>query len=396
MKRVVILGGGSGGAVAASRLAKWSNPDEFEVVLVDRSPWHEYRPSYLWLMTGRRTPDQVRRPLNLLEKRYGTRVMQSPVTSIDPRANQVSTDWGNLDYDYLVVSLGSVVHQDETTAGLDAPWELGASMRLHDRLSTFDGGRVVVGPHSWPYRCPPAPFETAMLIAYLADQRHVRRNTEVTVFHPWAEPMEIFGPEMTRGFKKMLDEAGIRFEGSFHFAHHDLSNSEIVSKDGRRLPYDLGVLVPQHGPPPVIADSPLAGAGGYMDVELPSMLHPSYPNVWGIGDVVAPTIGLGMAGIFAHFQAEHVVTQILDRSRGVYLGELYNTVGFCVMDTGYAGTAVWCDFAEKLAGKAPLPDCRLVGGMRSFRAIKVGFEQFWFANLFGRETSLASRSGAAS
>jgi sulfide:quinone oxidoreductase len=106
--------------------------------------------------------------------------------------------------------------------------------------------------------------------------------------------------------------------------------------------------------------------------------------VYGIGDVVAPTIGLGMAGVFAHFQADHVATQILDRVRGVYLGELYNMVGVCVMDTGYMGAAVWCDFTDKLYGRSPYPDCRLLGGMRLFRSVKVGFERLWFASLFGR------------
>src|SRR5512134_3766206 len=82
--------------------------------------------------------------------------------------------------------------------------------------------------------------------------------------------------------------------------------------------------------PAVVAGSPRATEGGYMDVELPSMRSPRYDTVYGIGDVVAPTIGLGMAGVFAHFQAEHVATQILDEVRGGFMGELYNMVGVCV------------------------------------------------------------------
>ena len=46
-------------------------------------------------------------------------------------------------------------------------------------------------------------------------------------------------------------------------------------------------------------------------------------------------------------------------------------VGVCVMDTGYEGAAVWCDFTDKLFGRTAVPDCRLLGGMRAFRAIKV-------------------------
>ncbi len=53
------------------------------------------------------------------------------------------------------------------------------------------------------------------------------------------------------------------------------------------------------------------------------------------------------------------------------------------MDTGYEGAAVWCDFTDKLYGRNPVPDCRLLGGMRAFRAVKTGFESYWFANLFG-------------
>lgn len=384
MKRVLILGGGSGGAVAASRLGKWGRPDEFEVVLVDRSSWHEYRPSYLWVATGKRQPDDVRRPLKLLEPRYGTRVIQASVTGIDPDDNRVDTEQGSFEYDYLVVALGSVLKDDPALEGLEAPWELAHAVALRERLRSFDGGNVVVGPLEWPYRCPPAPFEVAFMLKYLADQRHVAERTRVTVFHPWEQPMETFGPQMVEGFRKFLDDFGVRFEGSFTLERHDRDNHALVATDGRKLDYDFAVIVPAHQAPEVIRSSPLATPEGYMDVTLPSMLHPRRDNVWGIGDVVAPTIGLGMAGVFAHFQAEHVVSQIIDRERGAYLGELYNMVGVCVMDTGYMGAAVWCDFTDKLFGRTSAPDCRMLGGMRAFRAIKVGFEQYWFANLFGR------------
>lgn len=384
MKRVVVLGGGTGGAVAARRFAQWARPGEVEVVVIDRSPWHEYRPSYLWIMTGRRQPDEVRRPLKLLEQRYGTRVVQASATRIDPDARQVETDQGTFDYDYLIVALGAVVQNDPNLAGLDSPWELDHAVAIRERLRTFQGGRVVIGPASWPYRCPPAPFEVAFMLRYLADQRHVSADTEITVFHPWQQPMEVFGPLMIQGFTTFLKQFRVNFEGNFEFASHDGGQRVIHAKDGRALPYDFAVVVPNHEAPAVVRDSPFATAAGYMDVELPSMRARGYPNVYGVGDVVAPTIGLGMAGVFAHFQAEHVVSQIMDDMRGVFVGELYNMVGLCVMDTGYMGAAVWCDFTEKLAGRAQYPDCRLLGGMRAFRAVKVGFEKFWFASLFGK------------
>jgi sulfide:quinone oxidoreductase len=384
MKRVLILGGGTGGVVAASRLRRWGGLDDFEVVLIDRSRFHEYRPSYLWVMTGKREPDQVRRPLELLQSRYGTKVVLAEVTTIDPERRHVDTTAGGFEYDYLVVALGAVLEDDPALEGLEAPWELDHAERARERLRGFNGGNVLVGPRAWPYRCPPAPFEVAFMLRYLADQRNVAPRTRVTVFHPWEHPMQTFGPQMVEGFRRFLDDFGVGFEGSFTLDRHERENRVLVATDGRQLEYDLAIVVPAHQPPESVRASTLASADGYMAITLPSMLHPRFDNVWGIGDVVAPTIGLGMAGVFAHFQAEHVVSQIIDRERGAYLGELYNMVGVCVMDTGYMGAAVWCDFTDKLFGRTDVPDCRMLGGMRAFRAVKAGFERYWFANLFGK------------
>ena len=282
-----------------------------------------------------------------------------------------------------MVSLGAELRRSERVAGLEAPWELDDALAVRERLADFDGGRVVVGVESWPYRCPPAPFEAAMMLRYLAEQRDVSDRTEISVFHTWQRPMETFGPLMVDGFGRFLEQREVSFEGGFELERHDAGNRLLRAKDGRELDYDLAMVVPAHRAPAVIADSGMVAEGGYMDVKLPSMVSPQFEDVWGIGDVVAPTIGLGMAGVFAHFQAEHVVTQIIDRARGTYVGELYNMVGVCVMDTGYEGAAVWCDFTDKLHGRTAVPDCRLLGGMRAFRAVKSGFEAYWFANLFG-------------
>ncbi len=289
----------------------------------------------------------------------------------------------------MIVSLGAVVQPDELSSGLEAPWELDYAMVLRERLASFQGGRIVVGPMSWPYRCPPAPFEVAFMLRYLSEQRGIADKTPITVFHPWKQPMEVFGPLMVAGFQRFLKQFDVTFKGDFTLASHDRERKRLTSTKGESLDYDWGVVIPRHVPPAAVAQSPLATESGYMDVKLPSMQHPVFPEVFGVGDAVAPTIGLGMAGVFAHFQAEHVVTQILDRIRGVYTGELYNTVGICVMDTGYVGAAVWCDFGPKLRGESQVPDCRLIGGMRAMRAVKVAFEKLWFTNLFGPEEEQA-------
>ncbi|MCM8746832.1 NAD(P)/FAD-dependent oxidoreductase [Thermomicrobium sp. CFH 73360] len=239
MKRVVILGGGSGGAVAASRLGKWARPGEFEVVLIDRSEWHEFRPSYLWVAVGKREPEEIRRPLAALERRYGTRVMRATVTGIRPETQTVETDQGNVEYDYLIVALGAELVQTPDVAGCEAPWELAPALALRERLRTFAGGRVVVGPLSWPYRCPPAPFEVAFMLKYLAEQRGVVERTHITVFHPWKDPMETFGPQMVEGFRRFLNDFGVHFERGFVYVRDDPGRRVIVAADGRELAYNF-------------------------------------------------------------------------------------------------------------------------------------------------------------
>ena len=221
MKRVVILGGGSGGAVAAKRLARWSQDGEVEVVLIDRSRWHEYRPSYLWVMTGKREPEDVRRELSILSQRYGTQVVEGRGDGDRPDRAPGRDRRRRLRLrlsDRLARRRAAAIR---AAAGLEAPWELDDALAARERLAGFDGGRVVVGVESWPYRCPPAPFEAAMMIRYLAEQRGVSERTEISVFHTWQRPMETFGPLMVDGFGRLLDQREVDFEGGFELERHD-------------------------------------------------------------------------------------------------------------------------------------------------------------------------------
>ncbi|MEE9284581.1 MAG: FAD-dependent oxidoreductase, partial [Dehalococcoidia bacterium] len=66
-KSVVILGGGVGGVVAANRLRRML-PREHRIVLVDRTPWHSFAPSFVWVATGQRDPRRITRDLRSLSR----------------------------------------------------------------------------------------------------------------------------------------------------------------------------------------------------------------------------------------------------------------------------------------------------------------------------------------
>jgi len=149
---VLVLGGGSGGLVAANKVKKLLG-DRVEVTLVDKNGHHEFMPAYPWVAFGMREPEQIRRPLANLERR-GIRFLQATVEGLDPANNQVKTSAGTLAYDYLIVSLGAEAMPAPAPEGY-APWSMAGALELREALKGFKGGRVVVGVSSPYYPCPP-------------------------------------------------------------------------------------------------------------------------------------------------------------------------------------------------------------------------------------------------
>ncbi|HZD40708.1 MAG TPA: FAD-dependent oxidoreductase, partial [Terriglobales bacterium] len=96
-KRIVILGGGCGGVVAATKLGRELG-QEHDVILIDRRAQHIFMPSFLFVMTGQRQPDDITRSLSNLKKR-NVQVIQSEVEGIDPVHRQVRLATETVGYD---------------------------------------------------------------------------------------------------------------------------------------------------------------------------------------------------------------------------------------------------------------------------------------------------------
>ncbi|MGH9578722.1 MAG: NAD(P)-binding protein, partial [Terriglobales bacterium] len=79
-KTVLVLGGGIGGTVAATRLRRML-PREHRVVLVERQPQYVFSPSFLWMMIGQRGADQISRPMRALAK-HGIELIQGTIERI--------------------------------------------------------------------------------------------------------------------------------------------------------------------------------------------------------------------------------------------------------------------------------------------------------------------------
>jgi sulfide:quinone oxidoreductase len=305
-KRIVVLGGGSGGVATATALGERLGR-EHEVVLVDRNPFHVYMPALLMLMTGDRAARDITRDLGKLARR-DVRVITSTIYGIDTDRQRVELEGQKLAYDFLVLSLGLQTHPNAIPgfrAGAQHAWELDAALRCHDALEQFRGGRIVVGLAPGPYRCPPAPFETLFQMDWFLGKRGLRRETEIHFFSPNPGPS---GPSTS--VPVWLDEharrRGVEAHYDFTIREIDADGRRVLAASGEELRYDLLFVVPPHRPAQVLLDSGLAGPSG-VTVD-PDTLTTAWPSVWAIGD--GADFPGSKAGVVAHQQADVVANNI--------------------------------------------------------------------------------------
>lgn len=209
-RTVVVLGGGTGGLVAARRLRR-SLAAADRVVLVDRSPTFQFAPSLLWVLTGARRPQQVSRDRRRL-RGAGVQVLQAEVLGIDPAHRTVTTSQAELGFDRLVVALGAELAPQALPGFAQAAhnlYTLAGAAGARDALGRLDGGRLAVLVARLPYKCPAAPYETAFLAEALLRRRGVRGRTTIDLYTPEPYPMPTAGPALGGALAAMLAARGV-------------------------------------------------------------------------------------------------------------------------------------------------------------------------------------------
>src|SRR5579863_5069167 len=178
--RILVLGAGFGGLELSARLSEFA--DDIDVVLIDQGEAFVFGFSKLDVMFGRSLPSAVVHPYRDLAK-PGVQFVQSAIRSIDPVAKRVETDAGSFEGDVMVVALGADLDPAATPGLLEGGHEfytVAGAFALRDTLAAFAGGRVIVGVTSTPFKCPPAPSETALLLHDLLSERGVRERSEIS------------------------------------------------------------------------------------------------------------------------------------------------------------------------------------------------------------------------
>jgi sulfide:quinone oxidoreductase len=191
-KHAVILGAGFAGLELATRLSD-SLADEVRVTLIDQSEAFSFGYSKLDVLFGRKATADVLLPYGEISKE-GVEFRRERVTSIEPEKRRVATDTGSYDADVLVVALGADYDFAATPGFEEGGFEyysLAGAERLRDVLPEFASGTILIGILGHPFKCPPAPFEGALLLHDYLVRRGIRQAAEIHVIGPMAAPVPI-------------------------------------------------------------------------------------------------------------------------------------------------------------------------------------------------------------
>ncbi len=362
MQRIVIVGGGVGGTLAANLLARelgrQIDRGEVSLTVVDREGEHVYQPGFMYIAMGNQKPEGLVRPeRGLLDKRI--RLEVGEVTGIDADAQLVELAGGErLAYDQLVLASGCRI-VPELIPGLTEEahhfYGVEPAQRLRSALDAFTGGRIVIGIAGMPYKCPPAPLEVSFLIESELRERGLRDKSEIHFCSPIGRAFTI--ESVSEMATPILAEKGIELHTFFNVESIDREAKKVVSLEGEELPYDLLILVPPHRGAQYLIDSGLAPApGGWLPTDKHTLEVGGRSNIHALGD--ATDLPLSKAGSTAHFEApivaERVAAAVTGREphakKGSYTGKV-----MCFFEVGDGkGTLLQFDYDHP--PKPPTPN----------------------------------------
>ena len=381
-KTVLILGGGIGGIVAASRLRK-SLPREHRVILVEREPRHLFQPSLLWLMTGDRAPENISRPLDVLARR-GIEVVRGNIEGIDPARRAVQVNGTELTGDYLVIALGAEL-APETIPGLSEAghnfYTLAGAQALREARLQLNAGKLVVLVSGVPFKCPAAPYEAAMLLESDVRRRGLRERVSVAIYSPEPGPMGTAGPEVSAMLRQTVEGRGIAYYPEHAVTKVDPQERQIYFTNNTTVKFDLLAYVPPHRAPKVVREAGLCGESGWAAVNR-FKFETKFPGVYAIGDVTGIALAIGKplpkAGVFAHGQAEVVAHNIAVAVTGRGEERMFLGHGECFVEIGdgRAGFGSGNFYAE------PKPRVTFHPPSRWRHWGKVMYEKYWLYRWF--------------
>lgn len=355
--KVVVVGGGAGGATVAHYIKK--EAPALEVTLIEANPI--YSSSFFSnLYIG------GFRPLSSLNhgyaglRRVGVNVIHDFAVDVDTAKKVVKTRNGrSYPYDRLVLSPGIDIKYDSIggysreAAGLlphayntDARQKLLLKRQLE---AMKDGGTVVIAPPNNPYRCPPGPYERACMIAHYLKTKKPRSKLVILDPKQSFSKQSVFIEAFDKHYKGIIELNLTTGIDDFSIARLDAETREITTKAGKKVKADVANIIPQQRAGEIALKAGCA-EGDWCPVDPDTFASKKVPHVYVLGDA-AIAAEMPKSAFSANSQAKVVVGDIL--------GELVNKAKFPARFRNICWSLVAADDSVKVGANYAPKDGKL-------------------------------------
>ena len=314
MAKVLIVGGGFAGVVAAQRLARELS-DEHQLTLVSRSKKFVFYPALVRLAFGQCEPEDVSFDLRktMLDRRVS--FIEGEVARIDPDERKVTIAHGevegHLSYDYLVFALGRRLATERITGFYEHAHHLMSvdhALRFKNALAKFEGGNAVIGQCK-EARTPVPVYETAFALSHLLEVRDRLKASTITIISPDPKGSEFGDAAVDEAVSENLKARGIQFVADFPINH--ITARAVSTASGQSLNFDLLMPVPPFRGAPAASYLGITNAESYINVDS-TMRVIGVERMYAIGDCVnfsGPKMG-HMAIRQAEVAAQNVIAEL--------------------------------------------------------------------------------------
>ncbi len=331
---ILILGGGFGGLAAANELRQ-SLSSDFKITVIDKKDYFMMDLVKLWILNGTREFEFSKRPLQPITKK-GIDFINEEIIKIDPKNKIVETKSKKLSYDYLIVALG-VDLAPEQIPGLSEHglilYEIKDVPRIREAVKKMKTGKIVMAIMGMPYKCPPAPYEAALLIKSMLKDSGTDKSVQIDFYSPAPITLPAAGPQVSEELLHLLQSNDINFYGSNKTISVEANTLKFENSETN---FDLLIAVPPHKAPIAVVESGFAQQGKFIRVD--RSCKTSFENVYAIGDVneimVTDKIAVPKAGIFAEGEGVTVAKNIVSQIKREQEKATFDGKGGCFVEVG--------------------------------------------------------------
>jgi len=348
MARIVIVGGGFAGVVAAESLAKQISK-EHTVTLVSRNREFVFYPDLVRVAFGKCEPADISFDLRQTMLDHRVQFVQGEVARINPQDKQITIAHGEfagkMGYDYLLLAPGRRLATERVKGFFEHAnhlLDVEGALKLGERIDRFNGGVAIIG------QCPgarlPVPaYETAFALSRLIQQRGLKEKSRITIVSPDSPRLQFGDLDMAVALRNALEEHAINYLPDFHIEH--VTETSVVSSSGDWLDYNLLMLIPPFCGPSAVQQLGITDADGYINVDT-SMRVKGLERVYAAGDCVnfsGPKLG-HMAVHQAEIAANNLALEINGKAPdAVYNHEMMMVIDEGAGDTIYLHKGLWRD-----------------------------------------------------